>query len=539
MAFLRWLLYGLRTIGSLFAPFAGGLPAIGKGLLWALHVIVVVGTLIGLHYLNHLLGFHRMLPGKSRLVRENWLPIIFILLYVIGWLGWYFWELVKRPAPAGEYADIALAWDEAMAALERAGIDIKHLPVFLILGRPASSMEALFQGSRQRYTVWHAPRGDGPLAAYATDEAVYLTCPGCSLLGEYGSQLAGAGYTSGGEQPSMIESDDCVRTRPPRAAEGEDEIGRILKRAGREGRGLTRQERRQVRFLARRDPSYRSCVRDADEAARCGGRFEAFCRLLAQERTPYVPINGVFILVPFAATDSDQDALDCGAAIGQDLAVVHRVLQVRAPTVAVLCDLESATGFSEFVGHFNEKDRLQRIGQRCPKVPHLESPTGSFGQDTREYARTLQSLASWVGTSVPTGWVYRHFRLDRPGFGDEYAGIVRTNARLFLFMNDMKERESRLRQVLTRGLVGQDRDLPFFAGCYMAATGSDPDGEQAFVAGVFRRFLDRKERLEEFVTWTDQALSEEAEYVRATGIAQIALGVLLISLVGLLSYVFV
>lgn len=539
MAFFRWIMYVLRMIGSLFMPFVGGLrsPAFGKGLLWTLHVLVVIGTLVGLHFLNQYFGFNRLLPGKSEMVRKNWLPIIFILIYILGWLGWWLWKLLVVETESIEFPDITYAWNEAMAALQRANIDIKQLPVFIILGRPDSSMDALFQGSRQKYIVRQVPHADAPLTLYATQEGIYITCVGCSLSGEYSSQLAGVTSVSGNEQGNEADIEQHslgAMTAQPGMVAGTDEIQQIVQRAGREGRNVTREERRRIRFLTRQDRSYRSCVRDADEAARLAARFEAFCRLVIRDRWPYCPINGVLVLLPFSATDSDQDALDCGTAIGQDLAIARRVLQVNSSIITLLCDLESATGFSDFLEKFPEKQRQQRIGQRCPKVPHLESQPGRSGPNSQAYSKMVKSLASWVGRSVTAGWVYKHFQLDRPGYGDEYTAVVRSNARLFLFMNDMKEREDRIGQILDRAVASEDHDLPFLGGCYIAGTGPDAEREQGFVAGVFRRLSDE----ENFVTWTDQALAEEAGYVRAVGAAQIVFGVLLIGLLGLWGYMF-
>ena len=128
-----------------------------------------------------------------------------------------------------------------------------------------------------------------------------------------------------------------------------------------------------------------------------------------------MPINGVLVVLPFAATDSDQDALDTGATCQQDLEVVNRVLQVQSPTLALLCDLETAPGFTEFTACFQDKQRHQRVGHRAPLVPDLDTWAGKGDDEAKARAAMLDSVAQWVCSSVVSGWVIKHFRMEAPG----------------------------------------------------------------------------------------------------------------------------
>ncbi len=285
----------------------------------------------------------------------------------------------------------------------------------------------------------------------------------------------------------------------------------------------------------RQDRVRQPVVRNAAEVELLGARFEHLCRLLVRERWPYCPVNGMLVLLPFAATDTDQDALDAAAACQRDLSVARRVLQVNCPTLALVCDLETAPGFGAFLEQFPEKQRQQRIGQRSPMAPALET-RGRAG-DAEARAAMLESLAQWICASVAPGWVYKHFQMESadatagvpagpalsrtdpieasragkgprrgPGRGDAF----RTNAELFQFMHNLRERQRRLGRLLSRGFILEDEDPILFGGCYLAATGTDPRREQAFVAGVFHRLAGE----ENFVSWTTQARAEEEAYLR-------------------------
>src|SRR5262249_5592781 len=153
---------------------------------------------------------------------------------------------------------------------------------------------------------------------------------------------------------------------------------------------------------------------------------------LVRDRWPYCPINGILLLMPFAATDTEQDALDAGATCQRDLATARRVLRVNAPTFLAVCDLEAAPGFTAFLGRFPEKQRLQRIGHRCPLVPSLDKRSPKGGMNGEARALMLESLAQWICGSVAPGHVYKHFALEDPGRGTA-AEASRSNSQLFLF----------------------------------------------------------------------------------------------------------
>ncbi len=63
----------------------------------------------------------------------------------------------------------------------------------------------------------------------------------------------------------------------------------------------------------------------------------------------------------------------------------------------------------------------------------------------------------------------------------------------------------------------------WFGGCYVAGTGPDPENQQGFVAGVFRRLIEEEKK--GLVSWTEEAVADEAGYQRWIGMGQIALGV--------------
>ncbi len=532
---LTWMLDKIRGAIGLLLPIAGkaaGAPGLGKGLRWAIHVIVVVAVLVGLHFLNQWLGLYNGLWGQADLLRFNWLPLLFVISYVLCWLGWWLWTLLVTEDEHTEFPDITEAWDEARETLAKAGFDLREMPLFLVVGRDESGLEPLFQASKLQLQVKQVPpRADAPLHVYASPEAVFVTCEGASLLGRQGSFLIGASTGASANPGAAIfdEDDPLNKTNAPINAGGAvSELMAIRDRALKQGRALSAEEQRKMRSLLRKDQLQQSPIRNPEEVATQGARFEHLCRLIVRDRAPYVPINGVLVLLPLAATDSDQDALDTGATCQQDLEVIHRVLQVHTPTLALVCDLETAPGFGEFIERFQDKQRHQRVGHRSPMIPDLDTWAGKGDGEHKARAAMLDGLAQWVCSSVVAGWVSKHFRMEAVG-RDDVTTVTQANAQLFLFMNEMRERRRRLGRLLARGFVLENNVPLWFGGVYVAGTGPDPENQQGFVAGVFRRLIEEEKK--GLVSWSSNALDDEAGYQRWVSLGQVALGVFVAAVV--------
>src|SRR4029453_1108392 len=101
-------------------------------------------------------------------------------------------------------------------------------------------------------------------------------------------------------------------------------------------------------------------------------------------------------------------------------------------------------------------------------------------------------------------WVYRLFKTEANR--EEQGAAVGDNARLFLLLDEMRERDARLSPILTRGGAGEAGGPGRVGGCYLGATGTDAS-QQAFVAGVFRRLIESQDA----IAWTAQAKEEDAK----------------------------
>ncbi len=168
-----------------------GMRGVRQFVRWSLHFACVALALLGLWYLNDTFELEKVLRVPFPLLRQVWLPLLAFTIYLLTWVGWWLWRLLGTTDAVSEHPDIDRAWKEATAALEQAGIDITHTPLFLVLGRPSGSETDFFNATRLPFTVPQVPRSEtAPVRVCANNEAIYVTCADVSLLSHLAAVLA-------------------------------------------------------------------------------------------------------------------------------------------------------------------------------------------------------------------------------------------------------------------------------------------------------------------------------------------------------------
>lgn len=486
--FLSGLWYGFLSFLSLLLPFAKDSPwrRLGPGVWLVLHILLVGLIAVGLYFLDLRLVGRRIVPD---LPDGFWLPVIFLLVYLLLWTAWWVYKLLMAEPEPSSFPDIDAAWEEAMRALAQAGIAPSTLPWFLVLGRPAAGEEHLFNAAQAPLKVKQTPLGPRvPVHVYATDSAVYITCAGASLLGRHAANVAlddiedlGGAMAGGGAEPG---GDQTIRP----GGKEKKVIKRLVRIGGRAMNVIERRASRRELGLAMPD-----LLKSPAEVELGRARLAHLARLLVRERQPLCSINGLLVLLPIGGTDTEHDAQQTAEVCSRDLATLRQVLKLRCPLFVLGCDLEALPGVTDFIQRVPAKDRLGRLGQRFP----LASPDLAGEKLHEQIDASIHHLCN----SYLRDWIYRLFR------GDAAAGheAATANTGLYLFLDEMRARRKNFSRIVTQG-IAKESPLPLlYGGCYLAATGADPAREQAFVAGVLRRLGEN----EDFVAWTDEAFAED------------------------------
>jgi hypothetical protein len=99
--------------------------------------------------------------------------ILVLLIPLVVYRGLKLW----LEGDMSRFPDLDFAWRAGLTALERNGLDIATVPVFLILGSSNERQErALFESAGLPLRIRGVPEGPAPLHWYANPEAIFVCC---------------------------------------------------------------------------------------------------------------------------------------------------------------------------------------------------------------------------------------------------------------------------------------------------------------------------------------------------------------------------
>jgi hypothetical protein len=479
LSLFRWLWKQFTGIFGYVLPM---FRSAGKGLrpwlFWMLHIVVIAAILAGLGWLNYWADLPRYLDAPSGWLAQIWLPLLFSLMYVNLWVGLSLWKLLRSESKSSPFPDIDQAWDAAVSAAERAGIDLQAVPLFLLLGRPAKTINCLFDSGKLRVTQT-VLSADSPVNLYVSRDAAYLVCPECCLLGALAEWLV----TLHVDQPGGAASSTEL-AEPDHGQVNGDEVPSL------EVVAETADSRHGDRDEATTVPPV---VRDAAEIAVWRARLRHLCYRVRMTRLPYTPVNGIMVLIPEVSTRSVSAANQAGFFAAEDLQIVAEVLQVRCPVLGIVVDAEELPGMDEFLSRIPQGKRGQRLGRRLPYVPDLPA---------EKRASLVIDATTWIcGTLLPR-LIYRVMPL---------AEHPEVNAELFRLSATLAARREALQAVMTQSLAPVTNPAVMMGGFYLAATGAEPH-RQGFLADVFAQLLESQN----VIAWTPDGLAEERSFWRKT-----------------------
>ena len=221
---------------------------------------------------------------------------------------------------------------------------------------------------------------------------------------------------------------------------------------------------------------------------------------MARDRRPFCPINGILLLIPITATNTEQSASLAGQLCRRDLDSVRQSMQVRCPIFALVCDLENLPGFRDLIERLPDDQKRRRMGQRFPFIPDI---------DRASLPARLEDAIRWIAHRLLPAQVTTLWQVETVS-GLAMADALRGNIRLYQLLQQVRERYPRLARILAHAVLADETQPAMLGGCYLAGTGPNFRSEQAFIPGVFRRLVESQD----LVSWSPELIARENRYSR-------------------------
>jgi type VI protein secretion system component VasK len=238
---------------------------------------------------------------------------------------------------------------------------------------------------------------------------------------------------------------------------------------------------------------------DDEELEVAQHRLAHVCHLLAEERAPYCPANGVLALIAWETTATQATTNRTAVLLDRDLQTINAELNIAAPRIVLVTDIETAVGGRDLVARIPADQRQRRFGVRFPRLSAC---------DVGSWPRVLEEGVSWLTHELLPALAYRVLKTGGAN-GDETTW--RGNANIFRFLNSVREREARLIRLLQRGML-PTLSQASLGGLYFSANSPDDPAQQAFLAGVMPQLLE----MQNDVAWSPQAIAHDARARRWT-----------------------
>ena len=515
----KYVTYFFDAIGRQFSSFMTKImgksaqtffKALYESAKWVILILLFIAYEWALYYFNDALALHRFLPELNPAFRPYYAPFLGFLVLLAGIILYYSFVSWDDESDESPFPDIEKVWNEAMDAVESAGILPHRVSLFLVLGRPESPELNMFEGGGYKWVVkYPANDPNAPIHVYAEKEssskapypgAIYVTCRGASVLGKLAGVLArdeSVLPTTGG---AAVESSSMDALNTVGAVDRDAIRAREIVAAS-QGREATVLEKRKAHRAERGRPLGSDLLADTSEVTRLKNRLAYLCQLIGRERGSECAMNGIMLLIPLGGTDTIGEAKLTAQACIEDLTTVRRETKIDCPIISMLVDMENLPGFPEFLSLQRSKELTSRRG-------------GSFPMSTRlpreELRQQLKTSLAWTCTTYLQDSVYSVFQSETDAAKDA-APLFPRNSRLALLLTEMNERTEAVCDIVLSAVMPEKEEVFRYSGFYFAATG--PVGMQGFIAGVFQKLV--KEQAS--VTWTQAALdADEEAYANAS-----------------------
>ena len=424
---------------------------------------------------------------------------LILLIIVAISLGVYFFVRVLFAPPPSPYPDIDESWTTGLQEIQKAGLNIKNVPIYLVLGlSDTKQIRCFIEGSGKEFDVEGATGAGQTLIWYGSKEHVYIFLADVGNFTEFSTksrklplmhEVDEKDFTSTANISQFYKVSDAVVDEAP-IEENDAGMMATVRAADAMSRQPDPEPAGQVR-PSRAEPLRETARAKTGEQRR---RINHLSELICRTRDPVSPVNGIVLNIDVDVLESYPEEM--ARKLRDDLRGLATELGVICAATAVVSGLEKDQGFINFA------ERL--VEQNGP-----EFGKSKFGKSYRTWTPpTAEQLEQVAIGAVEEFDHFTHLIFSKR---DALSGIhIQGNRDLVLFL-------CRLYSTILPGLKillgkgcslpesANEVEFPRFSGCYFVGHDSK---EEYFLEKVFDRIEENVAELE----WTPKSLQSESNW---------------------------
>ena len=497
----EWFLYITGWIWAVIAPVSKHNPSANTLLLilkWVLHALLIFICIIVFQFLHNYSEFQRFVRFPGPGIRDHWLPLFFLILYVHIWMVWFLWFYSSFFLTSSPFPDIDSAWDNGLKTTKVQNVDISTTPIFLTIGHPTSGLNHLLKLHSQntRNLIWQDSH------CLPTVDGVYITYGNNCNLGSLESNLATdylEQWKSFSEEQSssdfnLMATTIEVETNPnhlnPETLNQKQSSLPIPASSPPKTQEMPQPDISATTLkptpVSEINPESVSLATNLPKEE-ANLRAAYFTQKVVDLRFPLCPANGIAVVIPIPYL-TQTNIKSILASAQKDLILIRDSLQLQCPVSIFFSDIDQIPGYSEFA------PLLQTKSQKEPFGVAFSSCSNNLASS--EVANKIKISLTWSLIEWLPKTIYPFLKNQNT--------TRKENSDIIKFLSLLWKIEPIMSQFTAR-LLTPDNHPPFLTGgCFFIATGNEPH-QQGFYEPAFKNMI----KLQNFVSWTSKAFYQD------------------------------
>lgn len=394
-------------------------------------------------------------------------------------------------------------WNYIKAALLESNVRPWELPVIIVLGhRPLEGVH-YFDNLQPRLRNLRMRRDSELLfQADLTDSAIIITCQNASLLGTITRRMElGRTPSLGNFKQNSILNSNRVTSTQVIGLSAEPENPGTAKTAT--------VKSPQATVLESKSHNDTTGEMLTEEEIRLTSlKLKYLCDLIAADRYPFCPINGVIVTVPKEMTDSEQFITNAIELSRIDLHSIRQATGLDFPFAVLGTNMHHLRGFDELVKQLDSGSKRRYLGFALHTRLDIS---------TDQWLKQIKKGMRWIRQRVLPALVLREMLELPPSALSAQASsrgpFIRSNHSSYLFLQNAGRQWRNLEYFCSRICEYQLKTIsgnPRFAGLFITGLENNETGPWLFIHEFFKHMLSQQDS----ISWTPEALSRDRQQKR-------------------------